>query len=217
VIVVDFPLRGEWAATATPAEKVPSHGTDYFGQRYAFDFVRFDPKVDKFYSRSIARHFFGRMPVEAFLCWDQPVHSCFDGVVVTAADGWPERRQLNYFREMFRSSDIQGTDYRPLAGNYVVVEGEAGFAMYAHLREGSVSVRVGDRVELGQLLGRVGNSGNSTMPHLHFQLMDGADPLRAPGMHCAFKAYERFDGSQWVRVENGVPGVLERIRSTPGG
>lgn len=41
-IVVDFPLRGEWTAYHTPAEKVPSHGTDQLGQRYAYDFVRFD-------------------------------------------------------------------------------------------------------------------------------------------------------------------------------
>ena len=40
--VVDFPLRGEWRAVNTPAERVPSHGTDYFGQRYAYDFMRFD-------------------------------------------------------------------------------------------------------------------------------------------------------------------------------
>jgi hypothetical protein len=41
--VVDFPLRGEWWATSTTAERVPSHGTNFFAQRYAFDFVRMDP------------------------------------------------------------------------------------------------------------------------------------------------------------------------------
>ena len=43
-VVVDFPLRGEWAAANTPAHRIPSHGTDMLGQRYAFDFVRIDDR-----------------------------------------------------------------------------------------------------------------------------------------------------------------------------
>ena len=41
--IVDFPLRGEWRAVHTPASRIPSHGTDMLGQRYAFDFMRLDP------------------------------------------------------------------------------------------------------------------------------------------------------------------------------
>ncbi|MFD6414525.1 M23 family metallopeptidase, partial [Nocardia asteroides] len=54
--------------------------------------------------------------------------------------------------------------------------------LYAHVRRGSLAVREGDRVTAGQVLGRCGNSGNSTEPHVHFQLMDGPDPDTARGV-----------------------------------
>jgi len=66
------------------------------------------------------------------------------------------------------------------AGNHVVVEiGDGVYATFEHLQPGSVSARVGDRVEAGQVLGLLGNSGNSTGPHLHFGLIDGPDPSTA--------------------------------------
>lgn len=69
------------------------------------------------------------------------------------------------------------------AGNHVVVQhGRALFSVYAHLQQWSLSVGVGDRVERGQVLGRVGNSGSSTEPHLHVHFTDrwagSSEPLR---------------------------------------
>jgi murein DD-endopeptidase MepM/ murein hydrolase activator NlpD len=69
-----------------------------------------------------------------------------------------------------------------VAGNHVVLDLGAGrFAMYAHLRQGSVAVRPGDVVRRGQVLARLGNSGNSTEPHLHFHVADGPSPVDASG------------------------------------
>ncbi len=68
-------------------------------------------------------------------------------------------------------------------GNHVVLDlGNGTYAAYAHLRRGSLTVREGDRVRAGQLIARCGNSGNSSEPHLHFQLMDGPDPDTARGL-----------------------------------
>jgi murein DD-endopeptidase MepM/ murein hydrolase activator NlpD len=103
-------------------------------------------------------------------------------------------------------------DYRPLAGNYVVIEGGEGYAFYAHLRAGSIGVRAGQRVAAGQIIGALGNSGNSTMPHLHFHLMDGPDPVAAKGLACKFQSYERWTDERWELVNDGIPGALERIR-----
>jgi hypothetical protein len=219
--VVDFPLRGEWRALNTPAKRVPSHGTDYFGQRYAYDFVRTDETGTRFHSGSLVLHLLGVVPAAAFLCWDEAIYSAFAGRVISVGDGWPDRMRVNALWELVRGTFLatgpRGTDYRPLAGNYVMVEGDAGVAMYVHLRNGSIRVSRGERIAAGAQFAAVGNSGNSTMPHLHFQLMDGADPLTARGLMCAFRGYERFVDGAWQDVERGVPGAMERVRSSARG
>jgi hypothetical protein len=219
-VAVEFPLRGEWVAIQTPAERVPSHGTELFGQRYAFDFVRLDRGSNLPYRRGLLwRHLAATAPVEAFLCWDAPVLSAFDGTVMGAMDGWPDALRLNLVRDhlrgMLRPPRPRGSDFRPLAGNYVLVEGAPGVALYAHLRQESLCVRQGQRVGAGEPLGRVGNSGSSTMPHLHFHLMDGPDLLTAAGRLCAFRSYERWRGGAWEPVAGGVPALLEPIRVQP--
>jgi murein DD-endopeptidase MepM/ murein hydrolase activator NlpD len=75
-------------------------------------------------------------------------------------------------------------------GNHVVVAmGGGRYAFYAHLVPGSVRVKVGQRVRPGDVLGLLGNSGNSNAPHLHFQLMDGPSPLGAEGIPYRFSTF----------------------------
>lgn len=217
MVVVDFPLRGEWRALNTPAERVPSHGTDYFGQRHAFDFARTDGERVRFQRHGMMRQIVIGVPASCFFCWDQPVYSAFAGEVIAAGDDWDDRQYVNTLWELARATIAPPSprpgDYRPLTGNFVFVQGEPGVAVYAHLRRGTVRVRRGERVSVGEVLGHVGNSGNTTMPHLHFHLMDGPDPLEAKGVACAFTRYERFVRDVWERVDNGIPGYLDRIRS----
>jgi len=83
---------------------------------------------------------------------------------------------------------LAGSDPR-LAGKYVIIGAGRTYALYAHLAPESVAVRRGQQVRARQVIGRVGHTGNSTAPHLHFQLMDSADPLTARGIPCAFAEY----------------------------
>jgi murein DD-endopeptidase MepM/ murein hydrolase activator NlpD len=72
---------------------------------------------------------------------------------------------------------------RWIVGNHVVLDlGDGVYAMYAHVRRGSLKIKPGDRVRAGQQIARCGNSGNSTEPHVHFQLMDGPDLDAARGI-----------------------------------
>jgi hypothetical protein len=102
-MAVDFPLTGEWVALNTPAERVPSHGTNYFAQRFAYDFVRMDVTGKKFYNQTILRHFFGFIKAQSFLCWDSPVKSSISGQVKRVGDGWPDRMKVNGLWELIRS------------------------------------------------------------------------------------------------------------------
>ncbi|WP_277985539.1 M23 family metallopeptidase [Miniphocaeibacter massiliensis] len=73
--------------------------------------------------------------------------------------------------------------YSQIAGNYIVMKcGDGIYAALVHLQKGSINVLLNEKVKKGTLLGKVGHSGNSTSPHLHFQLMDTDDIKNAKGI-----------------------------------
>jgi murein DD-endopeptidase MepM/ murein hydrolase activator NlpD len=88
-----------------------------------------------------------------------------------------------------------------------------GYVVLAHLRAGSIRVRAGDPVATGEELGACGNSGNSTQPHLHIQVMDAADQRAAQGLPMAFRDYRawRRPGAAPVDVEQGIPHESEVV------
>ena len=219
-VVVDFPLRGEWTVERTPADRIPSHGTDAFGQRYAYDLIRTDerPGVHLHPAGSVRWYLIGGRTRDCY-AWGQPVHAAFDGQVVEAVDGVSERRWLHPVIETWaalRNAMAFGLakrrlDPARLAGNHVIIGSGSVYALYGHLAPGSVTVSKGEPILAGQLIGRVGHTGNSTA--LRFQLMDRADPLTAKGIPCAFAAYLVQRRGRWVLVERGIPERLEHIRS----
>ena len=72
----------------------------------------------------------------------------------------------------------EGLTIAQIAGNRVIIDmGSGHYAMYAHLAPGSVQLHVGDFVRQGEKLGLLGNTGNSSAPHLHFQVMDRPSSL----------------------------------------
>ncbi len=216
--VVAFPLRGEWFAVHSPGSHIPSHGTDQLAQRYAFDLQRLDDHR-RLHAASSLRTWVVGVPMRECYGYGDPVHAALDGVVVTASDGAAERRWLHPLRELFHIIATALT-FRPnersvrrVVGNHIIVKSEAGFAVYAHLAPGSVAVTEGQAVRAGDVLGLVGSTGNSTAPHLHFQLMDQPDALVAKAVPAVFDAYERRLGNGWEPVHHSVPGTTERIRS----
>ena len=224
-VVVDFPLRGEWVAYHTPAERIPSHGTDQLGQRFAFDFLRIenDEPGWKWCRSPMWRYLLAGAPISDFYAWGEPIHAPFAGTVVAVQDGWPERRYLHVLRDfsVVLKNALTFDPRRPNAlrmvlGNHLVLrmDGSDVHALMAHTRTGSIRVAEGDRVSLGDRLADVGHSGNSTAPHLHFHLMDGPSALAAKGIPCAFRHYQARREGGWVEVVDAVPAKREFIRST---
>ena len=219
-VVVELPLRGEWSIERSPADRIPSHGTDLLGQRYAYDLVRTDhrPGFHLHPAGTLRWFLIGGRTRECY-GWGQPVHAAMDGLIVQTVDGVAERQWVHVVRESWFAVKTtvmfarRGLDPARLAGNHVIMATAGTYALYAHLAPGSVAVTRGQQVRAGEVLGRVGHTGNSTAPHLHFQLMDSADPLRATGIPCAFAAYLVERDGQWERVERGIPHRRERIRS----
>ena len=109
--------------------------------------------------------------------------------------------------------DPEKDDVQTVAGNYVIIKySENVYAAFCHLQTGSVQVSAGQMIKKGEVIGRVGHSGNSFAPHLHFQLMDSSDITVANGVPCAFEQYEIFQDNEWQIIENGIPTDKDRIR-----
>lgn len=217
IAVLSFPLRGEWKAGNSPSDQVPSHGTDFFAQRYAIDFFRVDEQTGHPHSSSVWKQLLAWVPADDFHCWGASVLAAANGVVRDVGDGWPDRRRVNLLYELMRATifppSASASEFRPLAGNYVILETPHGYLLYAHLQAGSIKVRVGDQVEVNDEIARVGNSGNTTMPHLHFQRMSHPDPFEADGLPILFSGLETNDSGEWVDSEPILPAKDDRFRS----
>lgn len=196
---VDSPVAGRWRAFNSPADKVPSHGTRSLAQTYAIDIVR-APDDDPGGTPGGAPGLRWWPPFPAnrdFPAYGAPVLAPAAGRVVTAVGSAhrdhrarntvPGLVYLMVVEQMVRSV-AAGAGIGAIVGNHVVLElADGSYALFAHLRRGSTTVRPGDVVRAGQQLAEVGNSGNSSEPHLHFQLMDGPDPRRAAGVPFAWR------------------------------
>jgi hypothetical protein len=222
-VIVEFPLRGDgWVAVNSPADRVPSHGTDMLAQRYAFDFLRVDGRKRLHWHRAgWLRTLLLGVPTRECYAWGAPVHAPFDGRIVRAVDGIAERARVHPLRELVLAvrNALAFTPARlpAILGNHVIMRRDDLFAAFVHLAPGSVAVLEGQEVQLGDVIGQVGHTGNSTSPHLHFQLMDSADPIAATAIPCAFASYDALRGDAWVHIESGIPGKGDRIRfAEPG-
>ena len=143
-MVVDFPLRGEWIAFNSPADRIPSHGTDMLGQRFAYDFIRVDRRKGWHVhpAGGLRSNLIG-FPIRETYAWGQPVHMPFDGEIVDAQDGYPERSRIVPIREIAvvlkNALTFNPSKLRSVIGNFVLARSGDTFAAFAHLTTGSVS------------------------------------------------------------------------------
>ncbi|WP_432121037.1 M23 family metallopeptidase [Streptomyces sp. S1] len=207
-VEVDPPVAGRWSALNSPADRTPSHGTHQYGQTYAIDIV-----VEAEEGERSRPPFAWLWPVarrsEDFPAFGAPLFAVADATVVHAEDGQRDHLSRNSLPAVLYLMVFEATvrvlaGARRVVGNHLILDlGDGTYAVYAHLRRGSLTVRAGDRVTAGQELARCGNSGNSTEPHLHFQLMDGPDLDRARGVPFAWRGI-------------GVPKNKETFEPIPG-
>jgi len=153
---------------------LPVNGSNFVAQRYAIDYEQADGDN---------RIFTGDPSDPAsYVIFGREVHAVAGGTVVGTRNDLPEQVPGSY---------PAGIPLDEADGNFVVLDiGDGFFVNYAHMQPGSVRVRLGDRVAPGDVIGLVGNSGNSVAPHLHLHVMDAASPLASQGLPYL---YDRFE------------------------
>jgi hypothetical protein len=202
-VVLDPPLTGRrWLVgggcclppsyhrTAT----LPVNGAFYAAQRFAIDFVQLDAEGQLFTGP--------REDLQSYAFYGTPIHAAADGVVVGVVNDVPEA---------VPGAFPPGLTAQTLLGNHAVIDiGGGRFAFYAHMQPGSVRVQVGDVVQRGQVLGLLGNSGNTDAPHLHFHVMDGPSSLGSSGLPFVFRSFDS-EGTSTTDIDDlfdGQPLVI---------
>jgi len=221
ILKVFFPLEGVYISPNTPGSKVPSHGTNSFGETYAIDFVMINEndKLKKSYKSSFIKYIFNGLQLEDFYGWGQTVYSPVSGEIIGVENNVQERNPVNIISDYKNTIEVtkqftqDGASPKIITGNYVMIKiDEKKYALLAHLKKGSIKVAVGEKIEVHDIIGELGHSGNSTMPHLHMQFMDSDDYKIAKGLPFVFDSYELKEGHKWVKIFNSLPREKDVIR-----
>ncbi len=185
-----FPLRGDLHMAFLPLSYI--HHRASFSQEFAMDVVAANQAGATSFTE-ISRPDPQRL--SDYGVWGRDVLAMGDGTVVETGERFPEQAMSEPAR--FENQEYVSGVLKELvpkigwtnavAGNYVIINhGNGEFSAYCHLQEGSLQVKPGDRVQQGKIIARVGNTGNSGAPHLHFQLMDSQDFFTANGLPMQF-------------------------------
>lgn len=132
-----------------------------------------------------------------YYAYGADVLAAADGRVISAANDQPEdpsamqrpnETQEAYFARLLKEQGERlAKGLKAITGNYVMIDhGKNEYSLYGHLQPGSVRIEVGAQVKAGDVIGKLGSSGNSTEPHLHFHVCDESDPLMCAGIPVAF-------------------------------
>lgn len=192
---MQLPFDGEWASINSPGH-----------DKFAFDFVAVSNSDKKSYSKkSLLHNLFIGVTVEDWFGWSKPIYSPMEGEVIEVSDGWPDEKIVHYFKSIikmvFNRPKLQ-QDIRPFAGNYVIIKSEICYIFIAHMRCGSIKIFKGQKVSTGQIIGEVGNSGYSLAPHIHFQVMDAPDTLKANIIPFKVTKFEKYQDDSWSLHKN---------------
>lgn len=174
-----LPFDGQWKVFWGGRTLEQNYHAESPDQRFAYDFVR---EIDG------SSHSGDGATLEDYHCWGEPILAPAPATVVAAVDVLPDQ-------------PIGTTNPQAPAGNHVMLDlGRGEYALLAHFQQGSLQVAQGDEVAAGDVLGRCGNSGNTSEPHLHFHLQDAPVFGQGSGLPAFFNNYIA-DGQPVARGE----------------
>jgi murein DD-endopeptidase MepM/ murein hydrolase activator NlpD len=182
-----FPLRGNWYV---------GYGASFHtGHRWAIP-EEFALDIAKVGENGLSHKGDGTR-FDDYYAYGADVLAAADGRVIKTANDQsedasamqrPDETQEAYFTRLQKEQGERlAKGLTAITGNYVMIDHRNNeYSLYAHLQPGSVRVHVGDQVKAGEVIGKLGSSGNSTEPHLHFHISDKPDPLMSAGVPMNF-------------------------------
>ncbi len=170
-VTYSLPFHGPWTVVNGGIDKAYSHSWSIPTQRYAYDFLMID---DTGKSRMGAA-----LVPDDYYCYGKEILAPANGEVIEAVSEHP-----NSLISSKGQVDCSAHDIR---GNYLLLRhAEGEYSLLAHLKPGSIRVKIGDHVKRGQCIALCGNSGNSSEPHLHFQVQNGVNFYTSAGLPVEF-------------------------------
>lgn len=173
----------------------------WIAQRYAVDWEQLN-SAGRIYSGP-------REKLESYTIFGKPVLAVADATVLSVIDGQPEQEPGKYPSNI----TLDQAD-----GNAVILQLSAGhYALYAHMQPHSIRVHPGQKVRAGDVVGLVGNSGNSIAPHLHFQVMSAPSSLSSNGLPYEIQGFEATGQSAGTAAfdaaeANGTPLEVQQFQ-----
>jgi biotin carboxyl carrier protein len=168
-----LPFDGEWTVVNGGLEKEYSHSWGVPTQRYAYDFLIMNES---------RKTYLGEDPA------DVSTYECYGKAVLAPADGTVVEIGTNCEDGKIMLPENMEATAKDIRGNYVLIkhaENEYGFI--GHLQPQSICVKVGEKVQAGQVIAKCGNTGNSSEPHVHFHVQDGTSFFTSAGIPIMFR------------------------------
>lgn len=176
--IFNLPFKDEWFVVWGGTNSLVNYHYSYDSQRYAYDFVIMND--DRSFEGNPAKN-------DSYYAFGKEYLAPADGTVVGVENSIEDNEPVGKMNEK-----------QPL-GNYVILDhGNGEFSYLAHFKYDSIIVKEGDKVQKGDLLGLVGNSGNSSEPHIHFHVADSPDPLNSKSINIRFDGEKGFVQGDYV-------------------
>lgn len=198
-----LPFEGEWYVANGGVTEAISHSWDVLPQRFAYDFFIVDQEGHTFQGDS--------KDLTSYYCYGKDVLAPADGVIVAIKQHFPDCRIME--------NGQADPDTPDIGGNRVIIRHSSHeYSAVCHLMPESVTVKNGQQVKKGDVIAKCGNSGNTTEPHIHFQLQTRAGfyscsglPVRFRNIHAKeFPNYSVVDPRPRPGKEDCIEGYLHR-------
>jgi hypothetical protein len=177
--------------------------------RYGYDFVIVDGRGSMYRGPGKIFDDWYRGPIDEnsdYLGFGADVLAAGAGTVAALHDGEPDNRR-------FDEAELEKRE-TAFAGNYVVIDhGNGEYSWFGHLQQRSIRVKMGQRVEQGQPIARLGASGDSLFPHLHYELRNGVGARGVEGLPSEFTLFQRLLGTTALAVERGAVATGDIVHS----